>query len=96
MRWATKLVVLLGIGFVAPGSLMYAQSDKTAFTSARPVPQAATEEEVSQLRQEVAELKAIVQQLVQTSSKIVPNEAHLAHANFVVDSARPDTVASPA
>jgi phosphate-selective porin len=96
MRWATKLVVLLGIRFVAPGSLMYAQSDKTAFTSARPVPQAATEEEVSQLRQEVAELRAMVQQLVQTSSKIVPNEAHLAQANFVVDSARPDTVASPA
>jgi phosphate-selective porin len=95
MRWITMLAVLLGIAFFAPGSLMHAQSEWTAETSTRPVSQGASEEEVSQLRREVAELKATVQQLVQASSKVAPNESRLVQANFVPDSAEPGA-ATPA
>lgn len=96
MRWLTKSIALLGLGFFALGSLTFAQSDKPAETQAGPASQAATEEEVAQLRREVAELRATVQQLVRTSNKGAPGEAHLVQANYVADSARPDSDASPA
>jgi phosphate-selective porin len=96
MRWLIRVVVLLGMGFLAPGTLVFAQSGKPSEIQARPASQAATEEEVAQLRQEVAELKATVQRLVQASSKVVPGEAHLVLANAVADSAQPDAVVPPA
>jgi phosphate-selective porin len=96
MRWPTKFAVLLAMCFVAPGSLIYAQSDKPADTQARSTSQAATEEEVAQLRREVAELKAQIQRLVQTSAQPQSGAAHLVQANAVSDSAQPDASASPA
>jgi Phosphate-selective porin O and P len=95
MRWPKSFVVLLGMSFLSPALLIYAQSDNLSGIQARPASQAATEEEVAQLRQEVAELRATVQQLVQANSKVVPAEARLVEANFVADSSQPDA-ASPA
>src|SRR6202521_2792035 len=95
MRWPIKFVVLLGVSFFVLGSPIHAQSDKPAETLARPASQAATEEEVAQLRQEVAEFKAAVQRLVQSNSKGVPGEAHLMKTNFVPDSTPRDAAASP-
>src|ERR1700676_1835085 len=94
MRWSTKFVVFLVMGFFAPGSLIYAQADSPAETQPRPA-SAATEEEVAQLRREVAELKIVVQRLVEASGKATPGEARLVQVNFVADSARPDAAASP-
>ena len=96
MHWATKVGVLLGMSFCTPGFLIFAQSDKPAETQARPAAQAASEEEVTQLRREVAELKAIVQQLVQASGKLAPGEPRLVQANFVAEPAQPDAAASAA
>jgi hypothetical protein len=95
MPWPTRLVVFLGISFFAPASRLYAQSDNLSGPQTRTASQAATEEEVAQLRQEVTELKAAVQRLVQSSSKIMPGEARRMEANFVADSAQPDVAASP-
>jgi phosphate-selective porin O/P len=95
MRWPIRFIALLGICLFIPATLSYAQSDGPAKAQIRPASQPATEEDVAQLRREVAELKATVQQLVQASSKVPPGEAHLVLANFVPDSARPDDAASP-
>jgi phosphate-selective porin len=94
MHLRTKVVVLLGVCFFAPGSPICAQNDTPTESQERPAFHAATEEEVALLRREVAELKATVQQLVQANSKAAPGEAHLVRANFVADSAQPDAAAS--
>jgi len=86
--------VLLASLFVISGPLAFAQSAKP---TADPAPQkAATEEEVQQLRREVAELKAQIQQLVQASAHPQDGAAHLVQANAVVDPVQPDTTAPPA
>jgi len=71
MRSMTKFVVLLFV-FLAPGSLVHAQSTEPADKTGASPSTVATEEEVSQLRSEVAaqrktieELKAMVQQLAE-------------------------------
>ena len=95
MRWPARFVVLLGISFLTPAPLIYAQSDNLCGPQTIAASQGATEEEVAQLRQEVAELRATVQQLVRASNNRVPSETRLVQANFVVDPAKPDAVASP-
>ncbi len=86
--------VLLASLFVISGPLAFAQSAKP---TADPAPQkAATEEEVQQLRREVAELKAQIQQLVQTSARPQAGGAHLVQTNAVVDPAPSDSTAAPA
>src|ERR1700686_2083801 len=96
MRWPTKVVVLLGIGFLTSAPLLYAQNDNLSALQAKTVSQAATEEEVVQLRQEVAELRATVQQLVRANHDGAFGEARIVQANIVVDSAQPDSAALPA
>ena len=96
MRWPAKFAVCLGIGFFAHGLLMCAQGEKPAETQARPASRPATEEEVAQLRREVADLKIAIQRLVQASGKMVPSEAHVVLANAVSDAAQRDAAASPA
>ena len=95
MRWPTWLVVFLGLSFFTPASRLYAQSDNLSGPQARTASRAATEEEVIQLRQEVAELRATVQQLVQASSNAAPFQTRLVQANFVPAFPQPDAV-SPA
>lgn len=87
MRWPSKVVVLLGICFLTPAPLIYAQNDDPSGPPARAVSPAATEEEVAQLRKEVAELRATVQQLVRAGNNAAPGEARLVQANLIVDSA---------
>ena len=96
MRWPTKVVMLLVIGFLAPAPLIYAQNDNLSGPQARSASQAATEEEVAQLRQEVAELKAIVLRLAASKSEGASGPAHLVQANAIVDPAQPHAPASNA
>ena len=59
MRWPTRLFVLLVVCSFAPGTLVHAQSDQPANAAndrAKPASQAATKDEVEQLRREVADL----------------------------------------
>jgi hypothetical protein len=90
MLWPKKLVLLLGLCFLASGSLLRAQSESLPVPQETPAARAATEEEVAQLRQEVAELKIIVQRLAEASGKTAPAEARLVPASAVLDSGRPD------
>src|SRR3989442_1435731 len=62
MRSLTTRFALLVLFFVAPGSLAHAQGVESA-------PAGATKEEVEQLRREVAELKTIIQRLVQVNQQ---------------------------
>jgi hypothetical protein len=95
MRWPSKVLVLVGICFLAPAPLIYAQNDELSATQARTVSSAATEEEVAQLRQEVADLKAIVQELVRTTGRPAPAQTRLMQANFVPDPEQPEAAVSP-
>ena len=67
MRWPTRSLVLFAVSFLAPGGLAYAQADKPADDGTRSASAGATKEEVEQLRREVAELKATIQQLVEAN-----------------------------
>src|SRR5580704_5573827 len=85
--------VLLACLFVVSGPLAFAQSAKP---TADPAPQkAATEEEVQQLRREVADLKAQIQHLVQASTQPQAQGAHLVQTNAVVDPAPSDSTVAP-
>src|SRR5713226_7566450 len=64
MRRPTTFLVLLALSFSFLGSLAYAQIDNPPDDRAKPPTKSATEEEVAQLRQEVAELKAAIQRLL--------------------------------
>lgn len=85
--------VLLASLFVVSGPLAFAQSAKP--TSDTAAPKAATEEEVQQLRREVAELKAQIQRLVQASTPPQAEGAHLVQTNAVADPAPSDSTAAP-
>jgi hypothetical protein len=91
MRWPTKVVVLFGMIFLARTPLLYAQIDNLSGPQIGTASQAATEEEVVELRQEVAELKIAIQRLAVASGRAVPTEEHLVPANAALNSARPDT-----
>jgi hypothetical protein len=95
MRWLKILLPLLGISFLAPCPPIRAQSVGESETHRAPVSQPATEEEVAQLRQEVAELRIVVRRLAQANSKTAPDESRLELASAVLDSASPDTALAP-
>jgi phosphate-selective porin len=90
--------VVLASLFIASGPLAFAQSSKPSDGSSQPksTATAASEEEVQQLRREVAELKAQVQRLLQTSAQPQSGGAHLVEASAVVSSAQPDSSAPSA
>src|SRR5579862_479959 len=83
--------VLLASLFVVSGPLAFAQSAKP---TADPAQKPATEEELQQLRREVADLKAQIQQLVQASAHPQDGAAHLVQTNAVVDPAPSDSTAT--
>ena len=83
MRWPTRFFVLLVVCVLAPGTLVHAQSDQPADDRAKPASQAATKDEVEQLRREVAELKTTIQQLVQASHLQAAGAGRLVQANAV-------------
>jgi len=95
MRWSSCILVLLGICFLTPASRICAQGDHLSVPPARSASQAATEEEVAQLRQEVAELRATVLQLVLANSNAQTGQARLVQASFVAESAPPIAEALP-
>jgi len=86
MRWPTRWFVLLAVCMLTPGTLVYAQSDKPV-DGAKAAPKAATEEEVEQLRREVADLKATIQQLIQVNHQQAAGGGRLVQANAVVSDA---------
>ena len=92
--WGVVLASLL----LASGPRAFAQSSKPSDGSSQPksTATAASEEEVQQLRREVAELKAQVQRLLQTSAQPQAGGAHLVEASAVVSSAQPDSSAPSA
>jgi phosphate-selective porin len=81
-KWWCVLVTLF---CVAAGPVAFGQSAKTSGDSTAPqsTAKAATEEEVQQLRREVAELKAQIQRLVETSAQAQGGAAHLVQATAV-------------
>jgi hypothetical protein len=84
-----------GLCVFVPCSLIYAQGPQgvqSAKAKARPSSQAAIEEEVAQLRREVAELKATVQRLIEAGSKGVPGAAQPVQANVVAESTQPNAI----
>ncbi len=91
MRWSILFVLLLSSVLCGQVPFVHAQSDKPGEKQADPSSPAATEEEVSQLRQEVAELKVVVQRLLEANATIAPSEAHLVRANVVAGPSRPET-----
>src|SRR6202453_226479 len=95
MRSPKLWCVLLALFCIAPGPLAFAQSAKPSDdpTQSKSTPKAATEEEVQQLRREVAELKAQIQRLVAASSPAPAGGAHLVQAT---SAASPDANASTA
>src|ERR1700733_13106542 len=85
LKWSFVLVTLF---FVACGPLAFAQSAKPSddSTQSNPTAKAASEEEVQQLRREVAELKAQIQRLVTASAPAQGGAAHLVQATAVAGS----------
>src|SRR5579863_4911718 len=93
MSWPQKLAVLLGILFLAPASPTYAQSENSAQSPSKPAFQPASEEEVEQLRREVAELKQIILRMAAGKAEVASGSAHLVPANAIPDSAQPNASA---
>jgi phosphate-selective porin len=102
MRYPKFFGVLLASFLFASGPLAFAQSAKPAGDSTQPkaAPVAASEEEVQQLRREVAELKTQIQRLVQASAQPQSGGAHLVQASAVdgtvADSSQPVATSAPA
>jgi len=84
--------------FVACGPLAFAQSAKPSddSTQSNPTAKAASEEEVQQLRREVAELKAQIQRLVTASAPAQGGAAHLVQATAVAGTDASASTAAPA
>jgi phosphate-selective porin len=80
MRWPMAWSVLLAVCLMAPGSVVYAQTDKPANSGTTATSKAASEEEVEQLRREVAELKATLQKLVEAKATGGTDGARLVEA----------------
>ncbi len=94
LKWSFVLVTLF---FVACGPLAFAQSAKPSddSTQSNPTAKAASEEEVQQLRREVAELKAQIQRLVTASAPAQGGAAHLVQATAVAGSDASASSAAP-
>jgi len=84
MRGPTKSFVLLFVCLLVWGTPAFAQSDKPAGDQAAPAAKPASEEEVQQLRREVAELKATIQKLMLVNSQQPAASGHLVEASAVV------------
>ena len=84
-KWWCVLVTLF---CVATGPVAFGQNAKPSDTStaSQSTGKAATEEEVQQLRREVAELKAQIQRLVEVSAQAQGGAAHLVETNAVAAS----------
>ena len=93
-KWSFVLVTLF---FVACGPLAFAQSAKPSddSTQSNSTAKAASEEEVQQLRREVAELKAQIQKLVTASAPAQGGAAHLVQATAVAGSDVSASTAAP-
>jgi hypothetical protein len=89
-------LVFLGVSFFLPQAILYAQGGHASEGCATPASRTATEEEVEQLRQEVADLKAIILRLAAAESLAASGSARLVPANAIVDSTEPNPLASNA
>jgi phosphate-selective porin len=88
MRSPKLWCVLVAWFCIAPAPLAFAQSTKPSddSTQSKSTPKVATEDEVQQLRREVAELKAQIQRLLETSAQMQGGPAHLVQTAAVADS----------
>src|SRR5713226_4474310 len=85
-----RCFILLVLFFVAPGSLVQAQEKKPA-GGAKSASTGATKQEVEQLRQEVAELKAAIQRLL-----LVNQQGTAAPRLVQISAVQPETSVGPA
>jgi phosphate-selective porin len=92
MRSPKLRAAFLASLFMLSGPLAFAQNAKPSDPAQS---KAASEEEVQQLRREVAELRAQIQRLVQASAQ-PQAAAHLVQTSAVADSVQPDSSAAPA
>ncbi|MGA8222495.1 MAG: porin [Candidatus Acidiferrales bacterium] len=98
MRGPARSFVLLFVCFFVGGTPAFAQSDKPAGDQTKPAAKAASEEEVEQLRREVADLKATIQKMMLVNQQqAAPAAGHLVQASGVVaDASQPaDSGAAP-
>src|ERR1700691_5254407 len=95
LKWSFLLVTLF---VAATGPLAFGQSATPADDSrqSNAAPKAATEEEVQQLRREVAELKVQIQRLVAASAPAPSGGAHLVQATSAASSDANASTAAPA
>ena len=94
MRSRIAPLVFLGVSFILPPANLHAQGDHAPKDCAMPASRAATEEEVQQLRQEVADLKTIILRLAARESEVASGPAHLVQSNAIVGTPQPDAPAS--
>jgi hypothetical protein len=95
---AKVVALVLFLFCIAPAPLAFAQSAQLAddSTPSKSTSKAASEEEVQELRREVAELRAQIQRLLQTSAKIQGGAPHLVLTNAVTGSDAASDAASVA
>src|SRR5437899_1061105 len=86
-----RCLVLLALVFVAPLLPAQVQGDKPAVDGARAARTSATKQEVEQLRQEVAELKAAIQRLL-----LVNQQGTAAPRLVQISAVQPETSVGPA
>ncbi|MGD0403706.1 MAG: porin [Candidatus Acidiferrales bacterium] len=84
-KWWCVLVILI-CGATAPVAFGQSAKPSDDATQSKSTGKAATEEEVQQLRREVAELKAQIQRLVEVSAVAQGGAAHLVETNAVAAS----------
>lgn len=90
MRWPTTLISLLGACLFLACPPARAQVDRDAAIRAASASQPATEGEVAELRQEVAELRLALRQLQEANGKIANDPPRLALAGAIPNPASPD------
>ena len=94
MRLRIPHLFFLALSFSLPQSHLHAQDDRGPNGAPTASSRLATEEEVEQLRKEVAELKAIILRLSPGQSELNSGPSRLVPANVAMDSALPNAPAS--
>lgn len=94
MNWPIRAIVLVEVLLFAPASLIYAQSVNPDQSHSTLTSQVASEQEVEQLRQEVADLKALVLSLAACKVQVASGATRLPAGNAIVDPEPPNTPAS--
>ncbi len=91
MRGLAKTIAFVCLSSLAAGAAALAQNSPPPSATGKLSGHAASEEEVEQLRREVADLRATVQRLVQASGRAATGESHLVLASSVTETVEPNS-----